>query len=1239
MKRFLESFVGSPTGPPVPAPVAVAASDDGRLSPAAVASDPLGFLAAVASSSSTVAAVVQARRDDPRKTPSHDEMEENDEEFFDAQEVPETTETPVELSGDAWERTGPMIRPSLALSGVALEGFIRKQRYQLQRSVKGIPFGYDVYRLVEAAHEFGFTDLIRWTTLTDDQDAVFIPHKHVFCRTVLMNCPDCHYTNFEGFRKALVEFGFVLRHHRRSDENGSATLIHRSLRRGKPDMARTILHKSSVTKSPPPPLRSTRLDGEELHAFVRKQDYQLQNSQKKGHPFGPELHRLITDAHVHGFDRYCGWTEVQPPPDTQGVDALAIPDRDAFLQHVLRRCPSCSYQTFDSFRSALYQYGFSSLGRRHVGDELVMAHADFVRGDPERARRIVNKFAGRRSTESAKRKRVPTDHDTPTEGSRSPSATTSAAAAATTTTDESWAMSPPVHHHVADDPVSARRRRLTGPDLSSFLRTRDYQLKNSTLVGVPFGYDLYRLAEDAHAHGFEDLVRWTKVARRGGNGNGGGDHSQKQDAIWIPNRQTFVSDVLAHCPCCSYKIFDSFQTTLSSFGFRTTTVRSGKDGGIGAVIVHDHLRRGDPDAARKGIVNRYTNKKRERGLGSDISLDNYVGSPRRRRTSTDRFVVPQPRSEAGHAAGPTHPADGATTTTQSASVPFVSAPFKPSPFQRPPDQRPRLHVDRTRLIQTIHESENLSALLQRQRHPDIHGCCACHGRDDEADLFRCGFCRRTQHGRCLVERYAMTPDPAGGDRHPICQDCIDLAVDFVARNRVVAKSVCKDVIQDLPFALRLPAAEHRYDFSNPSIMGAELHRLLDDAATRGFEFIVAWRQGGDSFEVYHRPLFIEWILGKDYKGIESFNSFNARLKSHGFVRVYNTGDSVVDDRGFIHPHFHRAKPNEASKVIKMNAMTLEQKREYKEWKKSQLSWERPQAATKIPDIKTIMDRIENDSRKTLRRYTGEVWDDDCALCGDGGDLLLCECCNQVNHLKCVQRLFTVSKPGKNDDFLCHDCLQKAVHEGLAGPKSMTESLATSKPCSLSSPIPKASPTKSHHVLPLWDIPLIMRRIDNDLKRNGKSKKKYSLSRYMGEVWEDKCAVCGFGGDLFVCECCPKANHLLCLQQLYNVKEPGPDDDFLCRDCLQKASHERIGGSSIIPGLAPKKDLQHSVVNNPMVSSKRAVPPASTIAPHLEYCLRDLKHGFGAHLYNLIQVRKLCLNYVNNVASVILHLTS
>mmetsp|Transcript_14784 Transcript_14784/g.21864 ORF Transcript_14784/g.21864 Transcript_14784/m.21864 type:complete len:723 (-) Transcript_14784:89-2257(-) len=59
----------------------------------------------------------------------------------------------------------------------------------------------------------------------------------------------------------------------------------------------------------------------------------------------------------------------------------------------------------------------------------------------------------------------------------------------------------------------------------------------------------------------------------------------------------------------------------------------------------------------------------------------------------------------------------------------------------------------------------------------------------------------------------------------------------------------------------------------------------------------------------------------------------------------------------------------------------------------------------------------------------------------------------------------------------------------------------------------------------------------------------SIKRYEGEH-SDSCAICKKKGTLFCCEFCSNAEHMECLRERLTIREPEPDDDFMCHKCIQ-----------------------------------------------------------------------------------------
>jgi hypothetical protein len=60
----------------------------------------------------------------------------------------------------------------------------------------------------------------------------------------------------------------------------------------------------------------------------------------------------------------------------------------------------------------------------------------------------------------------------------------------------------------------------------------------------------------------------------------------------------------------------------------------------------------------------------------------------------------------------------------------------------------------------------------------------------------------------------------------------------------------------------------------------------------------------------------------------------------------------------------------------------------------------------------------------------------------------------------------------------------------------------------------------------------------------------SMNRYKDDDHHDLCFICKDGGELLCCDFCPKAVHLACVRKKFTIKDPEPEDDFMCHRCIQ-----------------------------------------------------------------------------------------
>jgi len=66
----------------------------------------------------------------------------------------------------------------------------------------------------------------------------------------------------------------------------------------------------------------------------------------------------------------------------------------------------------------------------------------------------------------------------------------------------------------------------------------------------------------------------------------------------------------------------------------------------------------------------------------------------------------------------------------------------------------------------------------------------------------------------------------------------------------------------------------------------------------------------------------------------------------------------------------------------------------------------------------------------------------------------------------------------------------------------------------------------------------------------------SIKKYEGDDHYDYCAMCKDGGDLICCDFCRNAEHLSCLRERFTVKDPEPEDYFICHRCIGMINSRR-----------------------------------------------------------------------------------
>ena len=99
----------------------------------------------------------------------------------------------------------------------------------------------------------------------------------------------------------------------------------------------------------------------------------------------------------------------------------------------------------------------------------------------------------------------------------------------------------------------------------------------------------------------------------------------------------------------------------------------------------------------------------------------------------------------------------------------------------------------------------------------------------------------------------------------------------------------------------------------------------------------------------------------------------------------------------------------------------------------------------------------------------------------------------------------------------------------------------------------------------------------------------SMKRHTGEH-HDVCSICKKGGTLFCCDFCPKTVHIECIRTKHTIKDPEPQDDFMCHHCIQhimnmrnraekrrimkqKAALRRNGQDATVSSVVPVAELE------------------------------------------------------------------
>ncbi|KAG7344241.1 PHD-finger domain containing protein [Nitzschia inconspicua] len=192
-------------------------------------------------------------------------------------------------------------------------------------------------------------------------------------------------------------------------------------------------------------------------------------------------------------------------------------------------------------------------------------------------------------------------------------------------------------------------------------------------------------------------------------------------------------------------------------------------------------------------------------------------------------------------------------------------------------------------------------------------------------------------------------------------------------------------------------------------------------------------------------------------------------------------------------------------------------------------------------------RKKRDDNYTEDADVNDPGNDKCMFCDNVGRLVICDGCERSCHLECLSP--PLSKVPKGD-FFCPECKQTAVKEdneqdndecmicGEVGDLIICD--GCEKSCHMECLEP-----------PLLEVPeddFFCPACLKNAKRNAKLAVDDKMESINQEDDNDECMICGEGGDLIICDGCEKSCHGQCLDP---PLKDAPEGDFFCPTCSSK----------------------------------------------------------------------------------------
>lgn len=151
----------------------------------------------------------------------------------------------------------------------------------------------------------------------------------------------------------------------------------------------------------------------------------------------------------------------------------------------------------------------------------------------------------------------------------------------------------------------------------------------------------------------------------------------------------------------------------------------------------------------------------------------------------------------------------------------------------------------------------------------------------------------------------------------------------------------------------------------------------------------------------------------------------------------------------------------------------------------------------------------------------DEWEEDCYICGGGGEVLCCDGCPRVFHYTCVglrriprgKTFCHVCDPSVKPVFPASRTRRKASNSSQRHTEHLHASAASSaREESVGSLSPSSTTTAEGSTATTQD--------DSTLA--------VPVARNPDDIWDQDCSVCSLGGELLCCDGCPRAFHVDCI---------------------------------------------------------------------------------------------------------------